>query len=305
VCGRLGYNARLRLWSGKKKKWQKRGRFYDELKTGKASPEEKTSGYTKQAGNSISVVNPVVVLTNEERRGYGTANQTFESTRSDQQRKKNPTPVKSMIRRKDVHGMVQSQKTGRKRMYGGVKRKTIRNDIQQQRAVYKQLKSENERRYRKGIRVSQASYVKRDPADRGIQRGLVKQRKQNHRMARTEVRVDMRRWRSGRVPTLQMGRDLIEHGYVVHVNENGMLGSEVKWQGARVEVGHGRKLKEEVWKKIKGRSRGLLEHEEYGKTASRYREVDYVTGRRVLLRKAGSNEVIIPKGMDLSGWTSF
>jgi len=124
VCGRLGYNARLRLWSGKKKKWQKQGRFYDELKSGKSSQEGKTF---KQAGNpgstSTQVVNPVVVLTNEERRGYGTANQTLDSTRSDQQGKKNTTPVKSRIRRKDVHGIVQSQKTGRKRMYGGVKKK--------------------------------------------------------------------------------------------------------------------------------------------------------------------------------------
>jgi hypothetical protein len=44
----------------------------------------------------------------------------------------------------------------------------------------------------------------------------------------------------------------------------------------------------------------LLQHDEYAMTALGYMEVDYVAGMRVLLRKPGSNEVVIPKGMDLS-----
>jgi len=261
VCGRLGYNARLRLWTGKKKKWEKLGRFYEDRDGGKRDSEQK------------KVVNPGVRLTNDERRG--------ETNGESQKGKKGA----SMIRRKDVHGRIQSQKTGRKTRYGGVKRKTIRNDLYEQRKTYKESKSTYERRYRKGRRRQ------KDP--------------RSHRIGRTEVRVDRRRWRSGRVPTLQIGRDLVEHGYVNHVNSDGSRGIVAKWQGARVEEGHGRKVNEGVWKKMKGRSRGRLEHDEYAKAAGSYIEVDYVTGRRVLLRKPKSSEVVIPKGIDMSGWTSF
>jgi len=276
VCGRLGYNARLRLWTGKKKKWQKLGRFdNDRSQSGRSESN-------KQENEPKKVVNQGVRLTNVERRGE--RNGASEGNKESHGKKTN-----TRMRRKDVHGRIQSQKTGRKTRYGGVKRKTIRNDIQEQRKLYKGLKSANERRYRKGRRGQSQE----------------KQLKQNHRRARTEVRVDRRRWRSGRVPTLQMGRDLVEHGHVSHVNEDGSVGEVAKWQGARVESGHGRKVSEAVWKKMKGRSRSLLEHEEYAKTAAPYREVDYVTGRRVVLRKPESTEVVMPKGMDVSGWTSF
>jgi hypothetical protein len=97
-----------------------------------------------------------------------------------------------------------------------------------------------------------------------------------------------------------MARDLVEHGHVQYVNEDGTRGPVVKWQGSRVEVGHGRKLNEVVWKNVKERSNRLLQHDEYAMTALGYMEVDYVAGMRVLLRKPGSNEVVIPKGMDLS-----
>lgn len=267
VCGQLGYNARLRLWSGKKKKWQKLGRFYEEA---------------GKDGDLKKIINPGVVLTNEERRG-----ERFGAGEGRGQKESGKKTTR--MRRKDVYGRIQSQKTGRKTRYGGVKRTTIRKDIHEQRKAYKALKSRNERSFRKGRR-------KRNGRAR---------RKQSHRRARTEVRVDRRRWRSGRVPTLQMARDLVEHGHVRHVNVDGTRGSVAAWQGARVAVGQGRKVDEVVWKNIKGRAKGLVEQEGYAKTAASYREVDYVTGRRVVLRKPGAGEVVMPKGMEVSGWTSF
>jgi len=281
VCGRLGYNARLRLWSGKKKKWQKLGRFVE--------------------GEQKKGVNPVTILSNKERRGE--ANRRSNGWRRGQQVKtKNP----SRIRRKDVHGRIQAQKTGRKRRYGGVKTKRIRKDLQEQRKVYKESKALNERRYRKGRRRGEFDLMNQtDRSRQSRRRGRVKQIEQVNRRAGTEVRVDRRRWRSGRVPTLQMGRDLIEHGYVSYVDEIGKRGKDVEWQGERLQVGHGMKIKEDVWKNLKRISRNLLEKEEYRKTARPYREVDYLTGMRVLLRQIGSNEVVIPKGMDLSSWKRF
>jgi len=262
VCGRLGYNARLRLWLGKKKKWEKVGRFADSSVT-----QESTEGKEQK-----KIVNPAVRWTNDERRGSERSKSDGKKTRLKGQ--------SSRIRRKDVHGMLQSQKTGRKRRYGGVKRKNIRKDLREQMNSYKRFQSASERRYRKG----------------SVQRG----QKETHRRARTEVRVDVRRWRSGRVPTLQMSRELVEHGYVDHVNEQGEITGVVKWQGSRVEVGHGRKVNEKMWKTVKGVSRRLVESDAYGKAAAGYVEADYVTGRRVLLRKPRSTEVVMPKGMELS-----
>jgi hypothetical protein len=269
VCGRLGYNAMLRLWSGKTKKWQKHVMY-----SGTGNEKRSQTSGTNISQEQKKVVNPVVGLTNERRRGV-----VDRRTRSTQGKKRES---KSRLRRKDMHGRVQGQKTGRKRRYGGVKIKEVRKNVRQQRKEYQEVKSMNERGYRKGRSM---------------------QAKQSHRRSRTEIRVDVRRWRSGRVPTLQMGRDLIEHGHVNHVERNGELGKVAEWQGARVEVGHGRKVNDGTWKKIKERSTGLLKEEEYAKTAVMYREVDYVTGRRVLLRKPRSNEVVIPKGMEISVWT--
>jgi hypothetical protein len=254
----------LRRWTGHKKKWQTRGRWTSQPRK---SGEESTGLEKKK------IVNPVVSFTNEERRGGRSKTYSVKK--------------RSRMRRKDAHGRVQSQKTGRKRRYGGVKRKAIQKSLKEERKTYKRLKSRNERRYRKGRRRESAGS------------------KASHRRSRTEVRVDRRRWRSGRVSTLQMARDLVEHGHVYHVDANGTVGKAVKWQGGRVEVGEGRKVDEARWKAIRAKSVTRREHEEYGRTAASYMEVDYVTGRRRLLRKPESTEVVLPKGMELSGWTWF
>jgi hypothetical protein len=283
---------------GKKKKWQKRGRFYEEQRVVDATQTQIITGWIKQ-DEPKKVVNPRVLSSNEERRGERNPYMATGEQGGDQPKK---SGQKAVIRRKDVHGRVQNQKTGRKRRYGGVKREILQKDMGEQRNLYKKFKSQNERRYRKGKRISNQSLYSLGSSDvQGENRGgRIKQRKQSHRLARTEVRVDRRRYRSGRVPTLQMARDLVEHGHVQYVNEDGTRGPVVKWQGSRVEVGHGRKLNEVVWKNVKERSNRLLQHDEYAMTALGYMEVDYVAGMRVLLRKPGSNEVVIPKGMDLS-----
>lgn len=256
ICGRLGYNARLRRWVGKKKKWQTSGRFSPKI--AEEAPEKK------------KVVNPVVLYTNQERRagGYG-------------------VKKRSRRRRKDAHGRIQTQKTGRKVRYGGVKRTAIQKDLLEERKTYKKYKSMSERRYRKGRRTESVGT------------------RASHRRSRTEIRADRRRWRSGRVPTLQMSRELIEHHHVHHVNEQGEVRKIVKWQGSRVEVGHGRKIDEAIWKKVRSSAVKRREHEEYGRSTAAYREVDYVTGRRVRLRKPEATEVVLPKGMEVSGWTWF
>jgi hypothetical protein len=268
VCGRLGYNATLRRWTGHKKKWQTRGRF--------TSPSVK-NGEESTRLEKKKVVNPVVSFTNEERRGGGP--------------KAYPVKKRSRMRRKDAHGRVQSQKTGRKRRYGGVKRKAIQKSLKEERKTYKQFKSRSERSYRKGRRRESVNGGSRSKA--------------SHRRSRTEVRVDVRRWRSARVSTLQMARDLVEHGHVYHVDAKGTVGKAVKWQGGRVEVGEGRKIDEGVWKAIRANSVKRREQEEYGRSAVSYVEVDYLTGRRILRRKPESTEVVLPKGMELSGWTWF
>lgn len=258
VCGRLGYNARLRRWTGKKKKWETSGRFSPKIAEENQESEKK------------KVVNPVVVYTNEDRRAGGYS-----------------VKKRSRRRRKDAHGRVQSQKTGRKRRYGGIKRTGIQKNLSEERARYKKFKSMSERRYRKGRRTESVGT------------------RASHRRSRTEIRADRRRWRSGRVPTLQMARDLIEHQQVFHVNQEGEVGPAVKWQGSRVEVGQGRKVGEGSWKKVRESAVKRREHEAYGRSAAGYREVDYVTGRRVLLRKPEAGEVVLPKGMEVSAWTWF
>jgi len=260
VCSRLGYNARLRQWSpGTKKKWEKTSIW-------RSSEKQKEGVGLGEKGYQVS--NGVIRFPNEERRGE------WKSIR---------TKGKKVIRRKDIHGRVQSQKTGRKRRYGNVPSKRIRKSLLKQRKAYKEVKRRKERTYRKGAEE------KRD------------QKEQIHRRSGIEIRVDRRRWRSGRVPTLQMSRDLIEHGKIEkRIGRESGEKERLKWQGEELKVGQGRKVKEDVWGKRKERSRGLLEKPDYGRSISKYREVDYVTGRRVLVRVPRSSEVLIPKNIELS-----
>jgi len=270
ICCRLGYNARLRYWQpGTRKKWETSVRWGSQ-----PQHSSRDTGETR-----VKVRNPARPLTNAERRGR--------TTWTTSTRKKG----KAVIRRKDRHGRVQSQKTGRKLRYGNVSSQIIRKSLLKQRDSYQTSKSRNERRYRKGY-VELSPRFHSDPVDTSRRSG-------------TETRVDRRRWRSGRVPTIQMARHLVEHGNVERIESNQATGThlhpitEIKWQGAAIEVGEGRKIQEKAWLKRKERSKGLVEKPEYGMHLSKYREVDYVTGIRVLIRKPTSGDVGYPKGMEL------
>jgi len=249
VNGRLGYNAMLRRWVGRTKKWEKHV----------MSEQSET--------NQVNIVNPTRRWTNEDRRG--------KTAKGKGQGKKN------VRRRKDGHGRVQSQKTGRKRRYGNVPRKSVGKDLEEERKSYKGKKSERERKYRKGERTRE------------------RRSRERNRRTGTETRVDVRRWRSGRVKTIQRARDLIEHNGVSYV-EGEKEKRSVKWQGDHLEVGKGRQIQKERWKRRKEEVKKQVENPRYEVSGMKYREVDYVTGRMVLIRNPLSDEVRIPKGRNLS-----
>lgn len=268
--GRLGYNVILRRWNGKKKKWN--GHILGQNK------EEKSRNEVQD----MNGVNPVVALKNEDIvGGIKGLKEGHMSMR---------------LRRKDIHGIQQNQKTGRKRRYGGIVGKTIKKNRSEQRKAYKEWKRISDRNYRNGRLISEYQKVVETTSL------LKKQEPEAHRITRLERRADVRRWRSGRVPTLQIARDLIEHNYVSYIKANVhyVHNETVKWQGYQVQVGCGRKVQEEVWCNIKENIRKLIKHNEYNVTAAKYREVDYVTGRRVVLRLPESGEVVIPTGREVS-----
>jgi len=84
------------------------------------------------------------------------------------------------------------------------------------------------------------------------------------------------------------------------VDKEGTRGHPLKWSGTVMRVGTGRKVNEKVWENIKGRSTELIQKKEYHMVAARYREVDYVTGRRIIIRKPESGEIAIPMGRKVS-----
>jgi hypothetical protein len=249
VCGRLGYNARMRKWFGKKRKWQKAKVF----RSGK-----RREGKTKGSG----VVNPGRSVTNEARR-------------------KGKGQTRGRVRIKDHSRRILMRRTGRKRRYGGVKLDSFRSYRNTQRTTYKQRKNRRDRDARKGRRRKEEG-------------------RKVSRLSRVETRVDVRRWRSGRVVSLQMGRDLIEHGKIQRVKDSGERDGRVKWQGKRRHPGQGRQVERGTWKTRKEQAKNLILTPEYDKEAAKYREVDYVTGTRYLYRQPYSGEVRRPKGRNLS-----
>lgn len=299
-CGRLGYNARLRVWTGKKKKWAKQGRFYKD--------EYKIPGHIE--GGEKRPRNPVSLLKNESRRGVTRRGHSISisSERSSIDAKSDDYQKEMMItnligRRKDTHKEIRDQKRGRKRRYGGVKRDGIKKGIREETDSYKKDKEKIESDYRYGRREDREG----GKANNNEEGKYSSYATGKHRRWKTELRSDRRRWRSGRVKTLQRARDLIEHGKVLKVDEEGKERKEVRWQGGRVKVGHGRKIKEEVWKKRKKIETEDREKkgEENVKVGINYREVDYITGLRVVLRKVGGNEVRIPEGIELKDWKQW
>lgn len=278
---RLGFNVTLRRWSGKKKKWL--GHVME-----KKDPNRKSDLEEKQPRN------PKVLITNMDRMG-SVENNTEIEIDSLQSNILQQQQGQNVIRRKDIHGIKQSQKTGRKGRYGGIAGETVKEGRTEQRKIYKKWKQGEDRGYRNGLLRSEVSEIDIESLS-----NEKKQEAEVHRRSKIEIRADVRRWRSGRVTTLQIGRDLIEHGKVFYINvEESDLDKKVKWQGDQLEVGIGRKVEEEVWKTRKGKRRVHMKKEENHVTGTTYREVDYVTGMRVVLRYPESNEVAIPDGRNV------
>jgi len=254
VCGRLGYNAKMRAWFGKKRKWQKR-KVFREGNQGEGKGKDRVS---------VQTVNPGRGVRNEERR-----------------KGKGEKRGKTRVRMKDEYRSILRRRKGRQRRYGGVKMDQFRKYREKQRGKYKRRKNRRDRKRRKGRREG-------------------KQRGKESRLSQVETRVDVRRWRSGRVPTLERGRDRIEHGKVLEVNGEGEVVGKVKWQGKRRRPGEGREREREGWKAVKGKAKAVLERGEYEKQAAKYMEVDYITGTRYRYRKPRSGEVVRPKGRKLT-----
>lgn len=172
--------------------------------------------------------------------------------------------TKRVTRRKDGYRDRRIRTQGRKRRYGGRKQGRIQG--------YREKK--------KGER----------------KKGRVKETRRWER----ETRVDVRRWRSGRVPTLGRARDRVEDGKVVEIRltEEGSLerGQEARWQGKRVKPGQGRKLEDATWKARKPKVRERRGRVERERQANKAREVDYVSGRRRRYRRPKSGERAYPKG---------
>lgn len=172
--------------------------------------------------------------------------------------------TKRVRRRKDGHRDQLRRRKGRKRRYGGRKHRRI------------QKQRKERQKERKNGRRKETRYWKR------------------------ETRVDVRRWRSGRVPTLEMARDRIEEGKVrgVSVGEEGtvVMGKAERWKGKRVKPGNGRKIEEKTWKRRKEKGRERRGKEEMERQGAKALEVDYVSGLRRRYRRPRSGERVYPKG---------
>lgn len=277
---RLGLNVTLRRWAGKKKKWS-------------GHVIEKTDQDKMNELGEKQPRNPKVLITNMDRMGCvneHSDNETESQHISISQQGPN------VLRRKDIHGINLSQKTGRKGRYGGIVGDTVKEGRSEQRKTYKEWKRNEDRGYRNGLLRSEVSI-----SDTSEYHNVKKQQIEVHRRAKLEIRADVRRWRSGRVSTLQIGRDLIEHGKVAYVNiESNNRDKKVEWQGSTLSIGIGRRVEEEVWKTRKGKRTSYMNRPENHVTAATYREVDYVTGMRLVLRYPESNEVTIPDGRKIT-----
>lgn len=182
---------------------------------------------------------------------------------SNEERRK-PNETKRVTRRKDGHRDQLRRRQGRKRRYGGRKQRRI------------QKRREERKKERKKGRRKETRYWKR------------------------ETRVDVRRWRTGRVKTLEMARDRIEEGKVREVNVTGEgkreYGKEVRWKSKRVKPGKGRKIEEKTWKGRKENGRERMGKEERERQGAKAVEVDYVSGTRRRYRRPRSGERAYPKG---------
>ena len=195
------------------------------------------------------------------------------------ERRRNPPRSKRPIRRKDEHRKQVNRRTGRKARYAGVKRQPIQVRVDRQRKGYQRIRNERNRLQLRGVR-------RRKGGNPGL------------RFGRHERRVDVRRWRSGRVNTIQRARDRREEKRVWRLGANGDPTKRLtkERQGKLLKPGEGRKVEEARWKQRKPGREDRKKIPENQRYARRYREVDYVTGRRRVVRAPRSGERPTPKG---------
>jgi hypothetical protein len=249
VCGRLGVNAYMRTWFGKKKKWEERKRFWKE-------PKQDNS-------EEVQRVNP----------GY----------KGERQRRLTGGRKRGSNRRKDETASILELKKGRERRYGGV-------DLKERREYKQERRKERTQRYRKLSRQNR----------KGRPRNLKgeEKKREDWRRGGNERRVDVRRWRAGRVDSVQAGRNRIEKGKVRRRNEEGKEVGRVEHRGKTLKPKQGRKREEAVWKQRKKEREKKIQTPEMGKYGCGHREVDYLTGIRRVHRRPRSGDLIYPKGRE-------
>lgn len=160
--------------------------------------------------------------------------------------------------------------------------------------------------YRKGLRGYSAKASAYGEKKRVDNRMWERRSPVNHLRGKMERRVDHRRWRAGRVDSRRGGRERMKKGKVerLEVPETSlrkkMQGEMEGWE--QVEVGDGRKIKEEYWMRRKKERRrkqyGTSVAARNGRTRRAYRRVDYRIGRRRVRREPRSGEVRRPQRIE-------
>lgn len=256
VSRRLGYNARGKVWVGKKKKWRRKGRFQEAKgpKTHQAQPR-----------------NPRHRVTNPERK---------EERKIKVQRGKKP------IRRKDGYRNELKVKKGRQRRYGGIRRSSRRKPRKEERKGRQRVEQRRNRRLRKG-RSPEGRERKHETSRRSqVERRADRRRRRGGRVRSVQEARDYiehgKVWRRTEGEEGRKEERVKEKGKVVNPG-----------QGRKREEGRWRKRKgqREELRGEEGKGEGRREYRGVG-----YREVDYQTGRRWVYRKPYSGERVVPKG---------
>jgi hypothetical protein len=146
----------------------------------------------------------------------------------------------------------------------------------------------------------------------GIERRQNQRRRtggREHGRGRRERRAEIRRWRTGRVPTRGEGRQRRERGGVIFVGagKRGTLCTESK---QALNVGDGRQIVGESWNgRKKTRDRGQFNQGRRslawiinGRSGRGYVIVDYRTGTRRVWRRPRTGEVRRPMRRERSRW---
>ena len=209
--------------------------------------------------------------------------------------------------RKRSNGEVRSPIGGNSRKGGGAPRRRRKQERRQKRVDRRSLRwrygGERGKRWHQGRERTKQEWQK-DRREKMTVKGWVAQRAQcgegsPHRRGRMERRVDRRRWRSGRVETVVQAKERVEKGKVSYRNPSG---DEVRCghHRERRKPGQGRKREGATWKGRKKKRKERRGDRHHAATGVPYVQVDYVAGRRMLVRWPATEEVRIAKGTRVS-----